>query len=207
MEAAEAQVVGTGMAHADLAEALDHLGRIWDEEADFGTPELDAAWLRQAEAALTKLYNLWPSPEGRPIGLEMKVESVIDGTPWMGLVDRLERTPDGLKVVDYKTSKTPASLEEGKSSIQLGFYASAIAQSSGEPVIGAEMWFPRVDTKGVTTRSLDLDRLAEIEETMIHVTKSIRSENWEPRVGAGCKNCGFKKSCPAWPEGQGAFMP
>jgi ATP-dependent exoDNAse (exonuclease V) beta subunit len=207
MERAETDVVGTGAAHADLADALDHLRIVWEKEADFGTPELNTAWLRQAEMALTKLYTLWPSPEGQPIGLELKVESVIDDTPWMGLVDRLERTPGGLKVVDYKTSKTAASLEEGNSSIQLAFYASAIAQSFGEPVISAEMWFPRVDTKGVTTRALDPHRMGEIEQEMIEVTRSIRSENWEPRVGSGCKNCGFKKSCPAWPEGQGAFLP
>ena len=207
MERAETDVVGTGAAHADLADALDHLRIVWEKEADFGTPELNTAWLRQAETALTKLYTLWPSPEGRPIGLELKVESVIDDTPWMGLVDRLERTPGGLKVVDYKTSKTAASIEEGNSSIQLAFYASAIAESFGEPVIGAEMWFPRADTKGVTTRALDPRRIGEIEQEMIEVTRSIRSENWEPRVGSGCKNCGFKKSCPAWPEGQGAFLP
>jgi superfamily I DNA/RNA helicase len=207
MERAETDVVGTGAAHADLADALDDLRIVWEEEADFGTPELNTAWLRQAEMALTKLYTLWPSPEGQPIGLELKVESVIDDTPWMGLVDRLERTPGGLKVVDYKTSKTAASIEEGNSSIQLAFYASAIAGSFGEPVIGAEMWFPRADTKGVTTRALDPRRMGEIEQEMIEVTRSIRSENWEPRVGSGCKNCGFKKSCPAWPEGQGAFLP
>ncbi len=207
MERAEAGVVGTGATHADLSDALDHLRGVWEEEADFGTPELNAAWLRQAEIGLTKLYTLWPSADGAPIGLELKVEAVIDGIEWMGLVDRLERTPGGLKVVDYKTSKTAASLEEGRSSIQLGFYASAIAESFGEPVIGAEMWFPRVDTKGMTTRALDLDRIGEIEEEMIQITRSIRSEDWEPRVGDGCKRCGFKKSCPAWPEGQGAFLP
>ncbi|HET7846434.1 MAG TPA: PD-(D/E)XK nuclease family protein, partial [Acidimicrobiia bacterium] len=90
---------------------------------------------------------------------------------------------------------------------QLGFYASAIAATYGEPVIGAEMWVPRVDTKGMTTRAFDMDRIGEIEEEMIEVTRSIRSENWEPRVGDGCKRCDFKKSCPAWPEGRGAFLP
>jgi superfamily I DNA/RNA helicase/RecB family exonuclease len=207
MERAETDVVGTGAPHADLAVALEHLRAVWDEEADFGTPELNTAWLRQAEIALTKLYTLWPSPGGQPIGLELKVDSVIDGTPWTGVVDRLERTADGLKVVDYKTGKAAASIEKGNSSIQLAFYATAIAQSFAEPVIAAEMWFPRDDVKGVTIRALDTDRMGEIEEEMIEVTRSIRSENWAPRVGDGCRNCGFKKSCPAWPEGQGAFLP
>jgi superfamily I DNA/RNA helicase/RecB family exonuclease len=207
MERAEAAVVGTDEAHTGLEDALEHLESVWAEEADFGTPELNEAWLKQAAMALVRLYELWPSPDGRPIGLEMKVESVIDGVPWMGLIDRLERTPSGLKVVDYKTSKNPPTIEDSKSSIQLGFYASSVALLLGEPVTAAEMWFPRTDAKRITTRALDLDRLQDIENQMVEVTRSIRSENWEPRVGDGCKNCGFRKSCPAWPEGQGAFMP
>jgi ATP-dependent exoDNAse (exonuclease V) beta subunit len=207
MERAEASVVGTGDSHADLEDALGHLRTVWSEDADFGTPELNAAWLKQAEAALTKLYTSWPSPEGEPVGLEMKVDAIIDGSSWTGLVDRLERTAGGLKVVDYKTTKNPPSVQEGKNSIQLAFYASAIAQSTGEPVVGAEMWFPRMTSKSVTKRALDLDRLPEIAAEMIEITRSIRSENWTPRVGDHCKHCSFKKSCPAWPEGQGAFIP
>jgi RecB family exonuclease len=207
MERAEAEVVGTGETHADPEAALGHLRAVWAEAADFGTPELNEAWLKQAEAALQKLYTSWPSPDGHPIGVELKVESVIDGTPWLGLVDRLERTSAGLKVIDYKTSKSPPTIEQSKSSMQLAFYASAVSRSSGESVAGAEMWFPRADSKGITTRTLDLDRVEALEDEMIEVTRSIRSENWEPRVGDGCKTCGFKKSCPAWPEGQGAFIP
>jgi superfamily I DNA/RNA helicase/RecB family exonuclease len=207
LERAEATILGTDAAHADLEDALVELRAVWAEEADFGTPELNAAWLKQAEMALTRLYELWPSPEGRPIGLEMKVESVIDGTPWMGVIDRLERTADGLKVIDYKTSKSPPTIEASKSSIQLAFYSAAVARSLEEPVATAEMWFPRTDARSITTRALDLDRLPDIETEMIEVTRAIRSEDWEPRVGDGCKNCGFRKSCPAWPEGQGAFVP
>jgi CRISPR/Cas system-associated exonuclease Cas4 (RecB family) len=125
----------------------------------------------------------------------------------MGLIDRLERTAGGLKVVDYKTSRNPPTIEDSKSSVQLAFYAGSIERSLGEPVIAAEMWFPRTDAKKITTRALDLDRLPDLENEMIEITRSIRSEDWEPRVGEGCKNCGFKKSCPAWPEGQGAFLP
>jgi superfamily I DNA/RNA helicase/RecB family exonuclease len=207
MERAETDVVGTGETHAKLDDALSHLRSVWAEEADFGTPELNAAWLKQAEMAMTRLYESWPSPDGLPIGLEMKIDSIIDGTTWVGLIDRLERTPGGLKVVDYKTTKSPPTIEDSKSSIQLAFYAGSVERSLNEPVIAAEMWFPRTDAKKITTRSLDIDRLPDLETEMIEITRSIRAEDWEPRVGDGCKNCGFKKSCPAWPEGQGAFLP
>ena len=207
LERSEKGVVGSGHAHADLDAVFEALEVVWSEEANFGTPELDAAWLRHARDLATKLYTKWPSPEGVPVDLEMKVGASIDGTPWTGVIDRLERTPDGLKVVDYKTSKHPPSIADAAASIQLGFYATAIARTTGEPVRAAEMWFPRAESKSVTTRSLDMSSLETLEAEMARVTSAIKDENWEPTVGDGCKHCGFRLSCPAWPEGKGAYLP
>jgi ATP-dependent exoDNAse (exonuclease V) beta subunit len=208
LERAEMGVIGTGQAHAELEAVFAEIDAVWAEEADFGTPELDAAWLRHAREAVTRLYEKWPSPDGLPIDLEMKVGATIDGTPWAGVIDRLERTPEGLKVVDYKTTKNPPTTAQAASSIQLGFYATAVAGSLGEPVCAAEMWFPRVDSKrSVTTRSLNMSSLVDLEQEMARVTAAIKEEMWEPRVGDGCKHCGFRLSCPAWPEGKGAYLP
>lgn len=207
LERAEKEVVGSGQAHAELDAVLEHLETVWSQDADFGTPELDAAWLRHARALATRLYASWPSPEGVPIDLEMKIEATIDDVPWTGVIDRLERTPDGLKVVDYKTSKRPPSFADAAGSIQLAFYATAVARSTGEPVIAAEMWFPRAESKSVTTRSLDMSSLVTLEEEMARVTSAIKEEKWEPTIGEGCKYCSFRLSCPAWPEGKGAYLP
>jgi putative RecB family exonuclease len=207
LERAEREVVGTGRPHADLEDALSHLDQVWLEEADFGTPELDAAWLRHAVAAVTKLYEKWPSPDSIPIGLEMGVGAEIEGTRWYGIVDRLERGPDGLRVVDYKTGKTYPTGAEAAVSIQLAFYALAVARETGEEVVAAEMWFPRTDAKSVTTRHLDVSGLADVEAEMARVASAIYAEQWEPKVGDACRRCGFRRSCPAWPEGQGAYLP
>jgi len=77
----------------------------------------------------------------------------------------------------------------------------------GEPVEEAQMWFPRKEAKSVTRRSLDMTLLPDIRQTMEEVTESIRAERWEPRVSERCKGCGFRRSCPAWPEGKGAYLP
>jgi len=206
LELAEREIVGTGKIHADLEDALKHLRDVW-AQADFGTPELNAAWLVHGEEALTKLYERWPSEDGIPVGLEEKVGAVVEGVTWRGIVDRVERTSEGLRVVDYKTSRNATRGDDAAVSIQLGFYAKSIAGSSGEEVVGAEMWFPRTKAKSVTTRPLDFDRLDEVEAEMSRITKDIRNENWEPIVSLNCKRCSFRMSCPAWPEGRGAYLP
>ena len=205
LELAERQIIGTGRSHADIDDVLSILREVW-ETADFGTPELGAAWLKQAEDGLTKLYERWPS-DGIPIELETHVDSEISGVPWVGVIDRLEKTGHGLKVVDYKTGKNPVSLREAATSIQLGFYAIAVAKAHQDAVEGAEMWFPRSPAKSVTTRSLDMEQLEDVHRLMEEVTQSILAEAWEPRVSDACRYCSFKLSCPAWPEGRGAFLP
>jgi len=205
LEAAEKEVIGSGKTHADLADALRHLERVW-AEADFGTPQLDQAWLSHARETVVRLYEQWPS-DGAPIELEKKVESVIGGVEWVGYIDRLERGPNGLRVIDYKTSKSPPTIPEAKESVQLGFYAAAVAEETGEPVNAAEMWFPRNVAKTVTTRSFDMDLLPEVRKTMDDVTTAILEERWEPRVNNRCNRCDFRLSCPAWAEGKGAYLP
>ena len=205
LEAAETEVIGSGRHHTELADALRHLEAVW-AGADFGTPQLNAAWLEHAREAVTRLYTLWPS-DGVPLELEKKVQTVIDDVEWVGYIDRLERTAAGLKVVDYKTTKSPPTVENSKRSLQLGFYAAAIEEALGEPVEEAQMWFPRVEAKSVTKRSLDIGLLDEVRDAMTEVTRSIKDERWEPRVSERCKNCEFRLSCPAWPEGTGAYLP
>lgn len=139
--------------------------------------------------------------------MEKKVETEIGGVQWVGYIDRLERGPDGLRVVDYKTSKNPPSVPEGKASVQLGFYASAVIRETGEPVVAAEMWFPRKEAVSVTRRSFDMELLPDVMGTMEEVTDSILAERWEPKVNSRCNKCAFRLSCPAWAEGKGAYLP
>lgn len=205
LERAETKILNTGQIHAKLPDVLKVLDEVW-AEADFGSPELNVAWLRKAVEVLTKLYENWPST-GIPVELETRVDAEIAGIPWMGKIDRLERTPDGLKVIDYKTSTRAATKDEAAISVQLGFYVIATQETHDEEVEGAEMWFPRTKAQSVTTPKLDLDRLEEIEELMETITGAIAAEMWEPRVNDRCDRCSFRLSCPAWPEGRGAFIP
>jgi superfamily I DNA/RNA helicase/RecB family exonuclease len=205
LEAAEKEVIGSGKDHADLADALRHLEKVW-AEANFGTPQLDQAWLAHARDTILRLYGAWPG-DGVAVELEKEVRAKIGGVEWVGFIDRLERGPAGLRVVDYKTSKNPPSIPDAKKSVQLGFYAAAVAEETGEPVVAAEMWFPRKVSKAVTTRSFDMGLLPDVLETMEEVTKSIVAERWEPRVNEYCSRCDFRLSCPAWAEGKGAYLP
>ena len=204
LERAEREVIGTGAGHAELDRVLEIVEEVWGE-ADFGTPGLNDAWKHKAVEMLSKLYERWPG-KGEPVDVELDVESDIGGVRWLGRIDRLERAEEGYRVVDYKTGTSVPTKDEAAGSIQLAFYAMAVQRGHGE-VIASEMWFPRHNTKSVATRSLALHQLPEVTGRMQEITGSIRDEDWEPKVGDQCKRCDFRRSCPAWPEGKGAFLP
>ncbi len=204
LEISESTILGTGATHADLATALDAIEEVW-KDADFGTPQLNEAWKRHAIEGLTKLYDRWPG-NGVPLALETRVETEIEGVAWVGLIDRLERTKDGLQVVDYKSGKSYPSVAAAAESIQLAFYATAANRVFGEAVRGAEMWFPRANSVGVTVRKLDIESLDQATAAMAEITLAILGEIWAPRVNERCGKCEFQTSCPAWPQGRGAYI-
>jgi ATP-dependent exoDNAse (exonuclease V) beta subunit len=206
LEVAERAVIGTGRPHNDVTAAIDALREAW-QSSDFGTPQLTKAWLAKAETIISRLYETWPPSGAVPIALEKRVSLEVGGVLWQGYIDRLEESPDGLRVVDYKTGSNMPTKEEASTSIQLGFYALALnAEPEGPNVVAAELWFPAKDSKSLSVRSLDMARLPEITQAMTEVTARVLAEDWEPRVSSNCKRCAYRTSCPAWPEGRGAFV-
>lgn len=205
LELAERAVVGTGRRHAEAGAAIDALHEVW-RDADFGTPELTAAWLDKARDTVLHLYQAWPADDGEPVGLEQEVSASIGGVEWLGVIDRIEETALGLRIVDYKTSTLPVTKPEAARSIQLAFYAMSLIEQ-GHHVVEAAMWYPRHPARSVTTRHLDMSLLPELQAEMGSVAGSILGEDWWPSPGDHCKRCSFRLSCPAWAEGRGAFVP
>jgi len=204
LERVERAAMKRGDAHASLDEAQANLSENWDPEQFGGSPWADS-WKRRAEFILGRLYSQWPG-SGIPIMLEQDLTLDIDGIPWRGRVDRVERRGDRLVVVDYKTGAKAASLEEAAVSIQLGFYAMATEKELGEEVAGAEMWFPANKTqKSIPVRSLDTNRLKEVRDSMTLATVGILREEWAPLPSKACDRCALRLVCPEWPEGQEAF--
>jgi superfamily I DNA/RNA helicase/RecB family exonuclease len=205
LEHAEAEVIGTDRPHADLVRVLEIAEEVWAERADFGIPALTDAWKSKAEETLTNLYTKWPG-KGPTVAVEHRADAEIGGVSWTGRIDRIEESSEGLRIVDYKTSTYLTTYEEAEQSIQLGYYAIALARERGRRPVASEMWFPRIRQKTVPTRGLAMHLLPEVEEKLSEITASIRAEDWEPRVSKQCGRCSFKSSCPAWPEGKGAYL-
>jgi putative RecB family exonuclease len=210
LEQAEQEAVDGEAAHGTIDGALAALDDLWDG-APYGGGAWADAWRSHARQTLEHLYDNWPS-EGRPIALEHQLELEVDGVPWRGIADRIESAPDGgVRIVDYKTSKNPASREAAAVSVQLGFYLMAAAAdptiSRHGPPEAAELWYPAgYGRQSVAIRPLDTDRMDEVRTAMVAAATGIAEEDWRPIPGPFCDRCRLRPVCPAWPEGREAFQ-
>ncbi len=205
LERVEREALARGEAHGTLAEARHVLDDLFSP-ARFGGEPMATAWRRRAEAALNNLYARWPSP-GRVIDVERPVELRHAGHRWKGRVDRLEERDGTVVVVDYKTARTPATLAEAATSLQLGFYALALASDPSVPP-EAEFWYPLGPGRAaLTVRRFDGAALDDVAARLAAAGAGIRAERWPAIVGDGCRVCAVRAVCPALPEGREAFLP
>ena len=208
LESVEKQAVADGRPHGTLDEALKELTRRLDPY-DFGGPPFSDSWLQRATDGLARLYGNWPAPKRAGAVLEHQLDTEIAGVKWTGRADRIDVSPAGVTVVDYKTSKTPVTLTEAGESLQLGFYALAAQRddsfrSLGE-VVGAEFWYPMAKNKKVATQKFKMEALEEVEARLTAIATGIQNEDWSPNPGPHCDRCGLRSVCPAWADGGPEF--
>jgi superfamily I DNA/RNA helicase/RecB family exonuclease len=199
LEIVERAAGDRGDEHANGEEALAALEEHFDP-ADFGGEPWAGSWKQRATRIVEHLYDRWPG-RGPAEALEHEVTRQIGPVTWVGRVDRLERRTDGVWVIDYKTGTSVPSTDDAKSSLQLGFYVSAIDAGAA----GAEFWYPAAKSAGVTRRAFDMGRLPEVEAALLEVQDGILGEDWTPLPGPHCERCNHRILCPAWPEGAEAY--
>ncbi|MEN8233819.1 MAG: ATP-dependent DNA helicase [Actinomycetota bacterium] len=207
LERVENAATERGDIHGTVEEAFEALDDMLAPGA-FGEGPFDDAWRNRARVALENTYSLWPSA-GTAVGSETELTVQRGDVQWIGRADRIEQRGDSVSIVDYKTGGL-VSLDEGATSLQLGFYLIGAREDPdigayGEPS-AAEMWFPMHPQKrSIATRSFDVANIDTIEERMAAVAEGIDIEDWTPNPSAECDRCAFRLVCPAMPEGKEAF--
>lgn len=97
------------------------------------TDGAEAAWLASATPLLETYFGLEDPRRLDPASREERVEVVLDsGLRLHGIVDRLDEAPGGeLRIVDYKTGRSPGESFEARALFQMRFYALVLWRSRG----------------------------------------------------------------------------
>jgi putative RecB family exonuclease len=159
-----------------------------------------AEWLVSARNVLDRYFTLEDPRRLEPAERELYVETLLESKLLLrGFVDRLDEAPDGaLRVVDYKTGRSPGEMFEGKALFQMKFYALVLWRTRG--VVPAMLQLVYLGNGEMLRYVPDEADLRATERKVEAIWRAIRtaeeSGDWRPQRSKLCEWCSFQAFCP-----------
>lgn len=190
-----------------LAEAEPELVALFDPDpagrADGGPPLDFTHWLASCRTVLERWFTLEDPTRLEPAERELYVETVLESKLLLrGFVDRLDVAPDdgALRVVDYKTGRSPAVGFEQRALFQMRFYALVLWRTRG--VVPALLQLVYLGNGEIVRYEPDEADLLATERRVQAIWEAISSAResgeWLPRRSRACDWCAHRAICPAW---------
>lgn len=182
------------------------LAPAWDVLVE-QVPELAAMpatdeWLASCREVLDRYFTLEDPSRLEPAERELYVETLLESKLLLrGFVDRIDVAPDGaIRVVDYKTGRSPGEMFEAKALFQMKFYALVIWRTRG--VVPAMLQLVYLGNGEILRYVPDERDLLATERKVEAIWRAIRvaadEGDWRPSPGRQCDWCAHQAICPAW---------
>ena len=180
------------------AEQEDVAGLFPTDAAD-ATPDFEA-WLRSARDLLASYFTLEDPTRLQPAARELMLEhDLFEGLRLRGIVDRLDAARTGeLRVVDYKTGRSPGPAFEKSALFQMKFYALLLWHTRG--IVPRELRLYYLGDRVSLVYSPDEDELRSFERTIralwAAIARAHETGDWRPRRSRLCDWCDHQARCP-----------
>ena len=173
------------------------LAELVDEE----DPAAVASWFGDAISLIERWFTLEDPTRLEPAERELYVETDLDGLTLRGYVDRLDVSPSGeMRVVDYKTGRSPSERFEAKALFQMKFYALVLWRLRGQ--VPRMLQLVYLGNSEIVRYSPDEAELLAVEGKLKALWKAIETAaqtgDWQPRTSRLCDWCDHRALCPAW---------
>lgn len=189
-------------------EALELLPARWQahreahpEVADLFSPDQPVeTWLEEASELVRAYFRMENPTRLEPAEREMFVQTrTRTGLPLRGFVDRLDVAPNGaMRVVDYKTGRSPSPRFQDEALFQMRFYALVLWRMRG--TLPARLQLIYLKDGRTLTHDPHPAEVEQMENRLDHlwdeVEQCARSGQFAPHRTRLCDWCAFQARCP-----------
>lgn len=157
-------------------------------------------WIDDAAALVGRWFTLEDPTRLEPAERELYVEAQVDGLTLRGYVDRLDVAPTGeVRVVDYKTGRSPSQLFEAKALFQMKFYALVIWRTRGVvPRMLQLVYLGNSEIVRYEPEERDLVATErKVQALWAAIERAATDGDWRPSPSRLCDWCSFRDICPA----------
>ena len=149
------------------------------------------------------IEGLWHLEDPANVDVEATEEHLsvqLGGVPFRGVVDRLEREPDGLVVSDYKSGRAPGARYAPARLQQVLLYAAAVGEQIGEVPVRARLLYLGQKIVATSTAPAEIEgALDQLTSTWNAIAEACDVDDFQPTPGPLCSYCAYSERCP---EGQ-----
>ncbi len=188
-ESAELLVEG---AWAAMCEADPSLREVVDAEAT-------GKFLADAHRLIATYYTMENPTAFEAQACEEHIEIADDDVLLRGFIDRVDVAPTGeMRLVDYKTGRSPGEAYEAKALFQMKFYALAMLRTRG--VVPDRLQLMYLSDGQSLIYTPDRDELERFARTLKAIWAAIRAAvatgDFRPRRSRLCGMCEHQSRCP-----------
>ncbi len=169
----------------------------------FGEATTDlATWLEQCRSLLGRYFTLEDPQRLEPAEREVHVATTLEsGLTIHGYIDRVDIAPTGeVRIVDYKTGRSPGEHFEAKALFQMKFYALVVWRTRG--IIPRMLQLIYLGNGELLRYEPDESDLLATERKVQALWEAIQrataSGDFRPHRSVLCGWCDHQAICPAW---------
>lgn len=190
--------MAVGTATHEALEVLYGGGTRADAERVIVASDLSASAQAKAMVHL-EAASLMEDLEGvEVIGVEFKLDVVLAGVRFVGVIDRVDRVGGAVRLVDYKTGNRPVDRFMAPKRRQLWLYAAAWRTLEPGPLSTRFVWTKTglVDDVPCTRSSVEAS-VRWLGEVAVQIGEATDTGEYEAKAGPLCGWCPAVSSCPA----------
>jgi putative RecB family exonuclease len=160
----------------------------------------EATWLASCRDLLNTYFSMEDPRYLEPAAREERVAFTNDqGVSLGGIIDRVDVAPDGrIRIVDYKTGKSPNPRYQDQALFQMKFYALVVWRTRGViPTLLQLMYLG--DGQFLRYEPTESDLLAterKLAALWEAIERAIEQRNFPPRKSGLCNWCAHQAHCP-----------
>ena len=159
------------------------------------------SWFEEAEQLVRRWFTLEDPTRLEPSDRELLVEVDVEGLTLRGIIDRLDIAPTGeIRVVDYKTGRSPSERFESTAFFQMKFYGLVVWRLTGRvPDLLQLVYLKDAQVVRYVPDEGDLRALERnVHAVWAAIERATETGDWRPKTSRLCSWCDFKPLCPAW---------
>jgi putative RecB family exonuclease len=137
-------------------------------------------------------------PHARELGVSVQLDTSFEAR---GFIDRVDLSPDGhVRIVDYKTGRSPGAGFETKAMFQMRFYALVWWRMTGDVPRLLQLMY--LGNSEVLRYEPDADDLRSTERKVLAlrdaISRAADASAFDPSPSRLCDWCSHRALCPSW---------